>query len=107
MRTSRYFAVWGEGQVIAVVLGYKEARKLSACRAYRSFNTQLAAEEFAMWWNHEVSVRYLAERRAEADATYLRARGSIPLAPVAAPFRLATPAAPAFRRVVFGPRMAG
>lgn len=52
MRPMRYYAVFADGRVIAVVLGHKEARRLSPHRAYKSFMTRLRAEEFAAWWNY-------------------------------------------------------
>lgn len=68
MRTSRYFAVWLDGEIAAVVLGYKEARRISPHRAYRSFKTEAAAEQFRDYWNSQVAVKFLVERRAEANA---------------------------------------
>lgn len=52
MRPMRYYAVFADGRVIAVVRGHKEARRLSPHRAYKSFMTRLRAEEFAAWWNY-------------------------------------------------------
>ena len=81
MRTCRYFAVWADGQVVAIVHGYKGARRLSPCRAYRSFKNQLAAELFCDYWNHQVAVKFLADCRAEADALsakYRPAKKAVP-----------------------------
>lgn len=75
LRTCRYFAVWVEGQVVAVVHGYKQARLLSPCRAYRSFKNEFAATLFRDYWNNQVAVKFIAERRAAAEADYARWRG--------------------------------
>lgn len=82
MRTSRYFAVWRDGEVVAIVLGYKEARRISPQRAYRAFKTEAAAEAFRDYWNNQVAVRFLMERRAEANAlstTAIRERLGLPV----------------------------
>lgn len=82
MRTCRYFAVWADGQVVAVVLGYKEARRISPHRAYRSFKTEAAAEAFRDYWNNQVAVKWLAEQRAEAyrlSTTGIRERLGLPI----------------------------
>lgn len=52
MRPRRYFAVFRDGQVIRITHGHQEARQLSG-RAYKSFKTELAAQEYAAWWNYE------------------------------------------------------
>lgn len=54
MRPRRWYCVFDMGLVHTVCEGAAAAR--AACqgrRQYLSFSTQLAAEEYAAWWNHE------------------------------------------------------
>jgi hypothetical protein len=52
MRPRGYYTVFADGRVIAICHGYREARQLTKCRAYKRFRTRLLAEEFAAWWNY-------------------------------------------------------
>ena len=63
MRPSGYYAVYDFGRVVAVVKGYREARRLSPHRGYTRYLTRVAAEEHAAWWNHR---RDLEEAAAAA-----------------------------------------
>lgn len=49
----RYYAVFHGGKVIHIVLGAETARRLSPFRAYKSFRTELEAQEFMSWWNYD------------------------------------------------------
>lgn len=53
MRPRSWFVVFANGHALAVVQGHEEARRLAPGRAYRSFTSQLEAEEFAAWWNYQ------------------------------------------------------
>lgn len=55
MRPRLYYAIFDMGQVIAVRHGATAARQASpgSHRPYKGFRTELEAEEFAMWWNHQ------------------------------------------------------
>lgn len=53
MRPLGYYVIFDFGKAIAVVEGAAQARLLMPCRGYRRFTTQLAAEEWAAWWNYE------------------------------------------------------
>lgn len=50
--TPRFFAIFEYGKVIAICKGAAAARLLSPCRAYKSFATELAAQEWAAWFNY-------------------------------------------------------
>jgi hypothetical protein len=64
MRPRAYYAVFNDGRVTAVIKGAMEARKLSPHRGYKAFKSQLAAEEFAAWFNHEQQQRDAAVHAA-------------------------------------------
>lgn len=51
VRPLNYYAIFDMGEVIAIRKGAAAARLLSPHRAYKSFTTELAAEEYAAWWN--------------------------------------------------------
>lgn len=53
MRPKKFYACFLDGIIIAVVEG--QAAALTVCggrRHYRSFKSELDAEEFAAWWNY-------------------------------------------------------
>lgn len=72
MRPRAYFACYDDISVFAVVQGYDNARR--ACggrRMYRAFKTQLAAEEWAAWFDYQreqskTAMRAEQDRLAEA-----------------------------------------
>lgn len=54
VRPMKFYACYDHGSIFAVLEGTTAARR--ACggrRHYFAFRTRLAAEEYAMWWNHE------------------------------------------------------
>lgn len=57
MRPRAIYVIFDMGRVIAIVTGYEAARKLSPHRAYKPFKTELGAEEYAAWWNHQADAR--------------------------------------------------
>lgn len=64
MRPRAYYAVYNDGRVTAIIKGAMEARKLSPHRAYRPFKSQLDAEEYAAWFNHDQQQREAASHAA-------------------------------------------
>lgn len=51
VRRMKIYVVWTDGRVSHIVRGRVAALKISPAK--RPFKTQLEAEEFAAWWNHD------------------------------------------------------
>lgn len=53
-RPRRWYCVFDMGLVVSVLEGADQARALlGGRRSYRAFETRIAAEEFAAWWNYQ------------------------------------------------------
>lgn len=65
MRPRRYFVLLNHERAFAVVEGQAAARAASGgTRSYKSFKTELDAQEYASWWNYEAPLRAEARRAA-------------------------------------------
>lgn len=54
MRPRGFYAVYQDGQVVAICHGYDHARRVNGGRRhYTRFRSLLAAQEFAAWWNYQ------------------------------------------------------
>lgn len=72
MRPRAFYVCFANGSVVGITHGAMAARALlGGHRAYKSFKSQLDAEEFAMWWDYDAPnrIRILSPSTGQSSLT--------------------------------------